>query len=309
MYDQLANKITVLPKRTPLWLVLGGAALYVLMSVLWWQVVYQNPERVYWDMLDNSLKTTSVTRELHQKTEQSQLNQTIVQTFGRQYAAQALTELKQGSDVIKTESIGTASKDYIRYAGIVSSQKNADGKALDFKPVLNRWAQNDAVNNSSNADQQASFLTEVTFGVMGGNLVPIANLPEEDRNDLINLIQNTAVFKTNFKNVKKQWQHGRPVFIYETEVQPVAYVGFEKYFGKKIGLHWLDNLEPNDYQKQPVSKVKLTIDGWSHQLAAVSYEGQQRQETYGSYGIDHLIQTPSAKLSGTQLQELVNKVR
>ena len=289
-------------------IVAAAVLLFALSGYFWWSKVYQSPERVYWDMMSNSLQTSSVTRQLTQKTSQSTLDQTIVLTIGTQNAVQSVTTLQEGNITVKTENIATPTKDYIRYTSVKSDQKKADGKPLDFKSVLNRWAQNDAVNSSNTGQTQPPLLTEVMLGVAGGNLIPQANLPAKDRDDLIKLLHNTVIFDTNFSNVKKQHLNGRSVYTYDTQVQAVGYVGYQKEFAKKVGLKLLDNVQPNDYQGQPATKVELQVDAWSHQLVSIDYTGQGRHETFSAYGVAHPITVPVAKLTGPQLQQLVNKV-
>lgn len=288
--------------------VAAAVLVFVLSGYVWWSQIHQNPERVYWDMMANSLQTTSVTRQLSQKNAQSTLDQTIVLTFGTQTAVQSLTSLQEGKITVKTENIGTPTKDYIRYTDVQSEQKSTSGQPLDFKRVLNRWAQNDAVNSSNTGQTQPPLLTEVMLGVAGGNLIPQANLNAKDRDDLLKLLHKTVVFDTNFDNVEKQTVNGRPVYTYTTDVQAVGYVGYQKEFAKKVGLKLLDNVQPNDYQGQPATKVTLQVDAWSHQLVSIDYTGQGRHETYSAYGVNHPIAIPAAQLTGPQLQQLVNKV-
>jgi hypothetical protein len=257
-------------------------------------------------MMANSLQTTAVTRQLSQNSTQSKLNQTVVESFGVYPAVQSITTLAQGKSTIKTENIGTTTKDYIRYLAITSDQKNAAGKVLDFKSTLNKWAQTDAPNKPG--QQNPSLLTQVTLGLAGGNLIPQANLSASNRDKLLSLLHNTVVFDTNIDGAKKQKVAGRSQYVYTSNVQAVAYVGYQKEFAKMVGLTLLDTVDPNQYQGQAATKVELTVDALSHQLVAVNYVGQDRKEQYSSYGVARQIPVPKANLTGEQLQQLINKV-
>ena len=101
-------------------------------------------------------------------------------------------------------------------------------------------------------------------------------------------------------------QHGRPVYVYSVDVEPVAYVGLEKAFTNDLGIKTLDNIDPNNYQGQQAVKVKLTVDAWSHRLVEVSYVGTKHQEFYSSYGVPINKQLPKATISGQQLQNLIS---
>jgi hypothetical protein len=157
--------------------------------------------------------------------------------------------------------------------------------------------------------QNPSLLTQVTLGIAGGNLVPQANLRTSDRNKLLTLLHNTVVFDTNIDAAKKQTVNGRPQYVYTSNVQAVAYAGYQKEFAKMLGLKLLDDINPNDYQGQPATKVELTVDARSHQLVSVNYVGQDRKEQYSAYGVARQIPIPKATLTGVQLQQLVNKVQ
>jgi hypothetical protein len=307
MREKIRSLSTLRTYKSPtLILFVCGVLVFILSGWLWWAQVYQNPERVYWSMLANSLQTTSVTRQLSQNSTASKLSQTVVQTFGVSPTVQSYTTLQQGKSTIKTENIGTPDKDYIRYIAITSDQKSTAGKALNFAPALNKWAQTDVPNTAG--AQNPSLFTQVTLGLAGGNLVPQAELQATDRDKLLTLLRNTVVFDTNLDNVKKQRVAGRLQYVYTSNVQAVGYVGFQKEFAKMVGLKLLDKVDPNDYQGQAATKVELTVDAWSHQLVSVNYIGQDRKEQYSSYGVVRQVPPPVAKLTGTQLQQLVNKV-
>lgn len=286
-----------------------GGLIYALGGWLWWSEVYLSPERVYWGMIANSLQTTSVTRLLEQKTSQSTVRQTVVQSFGPAKTAPSMlsyTTLQQGKSTIKTENIGTSNKDFIRYIIIKSDQKSTNGKALNFSGVVNKWAQSDTPNVAGT--KNPSLVSQVSLGLAGGNLIPQANVSVANRDKLLSLLQRSVVFDTNIPSVKKQHVAGRLQYVYASNVQAVGYVGFEKEFAKMVGLKLIDSVKPNDYQGQPATKVEITVDARSHHLASVQYIGQDRRETYSAYGVERRIATPTAKLTGIKLQELVNKV-
>jgi len=297
--------------RSAAWLVLAGVIVWALGLGVWWTKVHQDSERVFWGMLANNLQTQSVTRELEQTTNQTKLKQTIMQIYGPQTAILSRTNLTQSGSSIETESIGTLGKDYIRYSKITSDQKGKNGKPLDFKPVLNRWASTDKPNNDEiSAQQSPALLTEAALGLAGGNLIPFANLPTTDRNELLDQLRRNVVFDVKFdkQSVAKKLEKGRPVYTYKVDVQAVAYAAYEKTLAKKLGIKLLDKLDPNSFQGQPPIKVELRVDAWSHRLVSVKYQDSGRNETYASYGVQHQVVLPQTKLSGQQLQELVNKV-
>jgi hypothetical protein len=174
--------------------------------------------------------------------------------------------------------------------------------------VLGKWAQASAANT---ADQSSStpFFIQTMLGIGGGNLVPMANLSAAQRQSLLTQLHNSVVFDTSFSNVQKHKLNGRQVYTYSVNVEPVAYVGFEKAFAADVGIKALEQTDPDSYQGQQAIQVQLTVDVRSHQLAEVSYVGAQHQEFFSSYGVPLNVKIPKATISAQTLQNLVSQVQ
>jgi len=295
-------------KYVPQWLFAGGVILLILSAFIWWFDVYENPYNVYWGMLANSLSTSSVTKHVVDKSSTANLDQYVGQQFGIHSLAYGRTTLTNTTSVVKTESIGTLKDDYVRYTGIQTKQKNAQGKDLDFSKVLGKWGHSVATNASAQSSGTPFFIQSM-LGLGGGNLIPIANLTATQRQNLIVQLHQNVVFSTSFSDVKKSQFHGQPVYTYTVSVEPVAYVGFEKTFADDLGIKALDSIDPNNYQGQQAVKVKLTVDIYSHHLAQVSYTGTQHQETYSSYGVPINQKLPRATISSQALQNLISHIQ
>ena len=294
----------------PLWFIGGGIVLLLISAFIWWTQVYENPYNVYWGMLASNLATSSETKHLVENTSGTHLNQYIAQQFGVNTMAYGQTTLSQGSSTVKTESVGTLTNDYIRYTSIQTKQKTASGKTPQFTKVLGKWAKSSATNTAvSSGNSSTPFLTQTLLGLGGGNLLPIANLPAEKRQNLMTQLHQNPVFDTTYSNVKKQTLDGRPVYIYTVNVEPVAYVGLEKAFAEDMGLHTLDNIDPNNYQGQQPIQVMVSVDVRSHHLAEINYGSLQHQEYYSSFGVPIRVAVPKATLSGQDLQKLITQAQ
>lgn len=282
--------------------------MFVVAAGFWWTKVHQSPYNVYWGMLENNLSIAGVTKRITQDSQGTQLDQTLTSTFGVQHTVHAVTTLKSAKSTVKTETISTPAKDSVRYTTITTEQKTKLGKPLDFSPILGKWAAND-VENSNDLRATAGLFVQTSLGILGGNLLPQANLQPKDRNDLLKRLHNEVIFDTSYTDIKKTRQNGRPIYTYSVNIQPVAYVGFEKAFAKYLGLKSLDNVDPNKYQGEAAIKVSVSVDAWSHQLVAVDFPSQKHHETYTAYGVAAPVNIPTATITGSELQSLLGKIQ
>jgi len=289
-------------------LTIGGVLLLTFSGWLWWTQVHQNPYNVYWGMLSNSLNTSSVTRHVVRSGNGAQFDQQVTVTYGADSSAHAITTIKQGNGVVETETVSTTENDYVRYNKLSTEQKNKQGKTINTSAVLGKWATAQAVNSSDPRASQALFV-QTSLGLLGGNIVPIANLTAEDRNKLLEYLHKNVVFDTSYTDVAKRSQNGRPIYTFTLNIQPVAYAGFQKAFAQVMGFKVLDTLEPNDYQGQKATQIKIDVDAWSHTLVTVDYGNQSVKETYSSYGVNAPVEIPKSTISAQKLQELFGEIK
>jgi hypothetical protein len=301
--EDLLDRIVV-RKYLPQWLVFGAVILIIGSSLVWWYAVHLNPYNVYWGMLNNSLSTSSVTKHITQINNGTKLDQYIAVQFGTKNFAYGVTKLTDPTSTVTTESIGTLANDYIRYTNIRTSQTNNSGKHLNFKNVLGRWAKASAANASLQTGS-APFYIQSMIGLSGGNTVPIANLPAKQRQDLLQLIHDSAVFNTSFNDVKKQTVNGRSIYVYNVTIEPVAYVAFEKQFASDVGINALNSVDPENYQNYSPIKVQFLVDARAYRLVGINYSGTSHSETYASYGVPVRQSLPTPTISDAKLQQLL----
>lgn len=294
----------------PYWFFGAGVVLLLISAFVWWTQVYQNPYNVYWDMLASNLATSSETKRIVENTNGTHLNQYITQQFGQNTMAYGQTTLSDARSTVKTESIGTLNTDYIRYTHIQTTQKNKNGNNLQFSNVLGKWAKSPASNVAATSSNSATpFFTQTVLGLGGGNLFPIANLTEAKRQNLISQLHQNDVLDTTYSSAKKQMVNGHAVYTYMVTIQPVAYVAFEKAFAADLGLHTLDNIDPNNYQGQQPIQVEVSVDVRSHHLVEINYGTSQHLEYYLSYGVPIQVALPHANLSSQDLQKLISQIQ
>lgn len=283
----------------------GGILLLALAGGLWWHAVYSSPQNTFERMLENSLSTTSVTKIISQSNNGQTTSQSVQIITAPQHTIHSINKIEQdvgGKTVIVTEETNTPQADFVRYNSIETQQKSESGQSFDFSTVLGIWGKTDY--NSKNPYAQSTVYSQNVFGV-----VPIANLPLEKRQKLLNQITNDNVYKVDYANVAAKIENHRPTYTYTVTVTPVSYIKMVKILGQYVGLKQLEQLDPARYAgAQPVS-FGFKVDVWSGQLLSVSYPGSDRQESYTAYGqIENLVM-PSSTIPLNQLQDRLQQIQ
>ncbi len=293
----------------------GRASILICIVVLivvavsgcvWWRKVYSDPGRVFWGMLSSNLSTQSVTRRVIQSSEEGKLDQTTMLSLGSQSTAHSLTTLSQpgaaGNDTVVTENIGTPDADYVRYQSIDTSQRDKDGKPLNFTNVLGVWGKGES--GALSGQTGAQLLNQSIIGV-----IPFAPLDKQSRQHLLDMIRTQQVYTTDYKKVTRRHQTGRLVYDYEVTIKPEAYVAMLKTFTKGLGLKQLDNVNPADYAGRPTQKVVFTVDVASRELTDIHYTGTNRDEQYSSYGLQTITDIPTHTVPVSELQTRLQQLQ
>jgi hypothetical protein len=290
--------------KTIITIIVLGLILLIGSGYIWWHSIYTSPRRVFEGMLDSSLRTSAVTKRVTQSSGNQKLDQTTQLQLGSQNLVHSFTTLSQGSEpptIVKTESIGTAKEDYVRYTGIETQQKSSSGGPLDFTHIINVWGKSSASDPQSSAGQ---LFSDTVFGV-----IPFAGLDGHDRADLLKFIHDNQVYKPDYNSVKRTKDNGRSVYIYDTEVKAETYIELLKKFGHLLGFNQYENLDSAAYKNAAPIHFKLSVDVLSRQLVKVEYTGGDRQETYGGYGLIAKIDLPTKTIAVEELQQRLQSVR
>jgi len=291
-------------KRKPLLLLYGlGILLLIAAGGVWWMEGNLKPEKVFWDMVSQSLSTSSVTVQAAQNGNGTSVHQTIQFSFGPQNTSHSLATLAQPGTNVVDEIIATPDADYTRYVSVKTDQKGSDGKTLDFSKIIGVWAKRDGGAQLFPQDVLGTGLP------LGGVSVPIANLSPPLRTHLMRQMKDQGVYKISFKDTKKEHKNGRLVYIYTAKVQPVMYANMMKSLSKSIGLHALDQLDPNTFGGQPAFEVRLTVDARARQLLTAEGVGADVQQTYTSYDMPVTVTPPAKAISSAELQKRLSELR
>jgi hypothetical protein len=303
-HDDQAAPILKLAARLSIkgwsWLCFGlGLALFVIFGWLWYSRVYLSPQHVFWSTIDNSLSSRGLTRHVTQSQSGSTLDQYVNLTFNVSPVAHGVTIIKQEQDGKKssviTESIGTASSDYIRYTTLQPATTRTDGKPYNFSNLQNIWAKGPEGQTGQSSN---SFLAEALFG-----LVLVGNLGNENRQTLVTQLRDKNVYNVSYDSVKKLHQNGRVIYEYAAKMNIHDFSLIVNRYLSMIGLAEGHKLDPNTYPVDQLSDVTIDIDARAHELTSITYSGGSRKEVYSGYGIVDLTPLPTKTITTDELQQ------
>lgn len=281
------------------WCIAGGIACLLLAGGLWWQSTSVNPERVFWGALSNNFAAQGVTLQSTQTSEGSVTKQILQLDFGVQKKARSVTQLKRGTATVTTENLSTASNDYTRYLTLDTGAKTATAKKAGIEGV---WAKT--------TGQQAGDkgLPQLFSQVLLGLSAPFGNLSAADRATILRQARESDLYKTDYSKVTKAHKDGRLLYTYDVKMQPILYVRYMKNYAKAMGLHGLDQVDPNQYSGAEVVRVKWTIDAHARRLVSADY-GNSHVETYSGYGLQVQQQVPAHPISAAELEKRLSTLR
>jgi hypothetical protein len=278
-------------------IIIISIVIFAFSSVFWWREVRNNPENLFNAMLNNNLRTASVTRTVTQDNGSQKLEQVMRIQNRTQHITNGTTTITQdnGSTIIVTESIGQPNVEFIRYKKIDTNQKGTKGNSLDFGEVLNTWGENKPESN----DQLSELYQDVTIG----NLFMFADLDKQDRQTMLNQIKDNNVYEVDYNDVKRTSLDGRNKVSYKVKLNPKQYISMVKEYGKMVGLTQFESLNPDDYSDSQPITFAVTIDVLSQRVEATRSADGANEQTFNGYGIIENIELPKNYIPSTELQK------
>ncbi len=276
----------------------------IAAALVWCFKIKMDPERVFWGTVENSLATNGVTIQSEQESNGTKAKQLIRYSFGVQNLAHTRSTLSQGTTTVQSETIATPTEDFTRYINIKTDQKRKDGGEIDFSKVLGVWAKG--------RPGSSQFFAQAVFGgslPIGGIGVPFANLPSEQRAKLVQQIHNDVVYQIDFGKTKKERTGGRLLYTYHASLQPVGYLALMKQFSKFLGLHGLEQLNPEDYRGQKPFVLDITVDAYAHQVVSIAAPETKTKQAYLNHGVPVQIVPPTNAIAGEELQKRLNNLQ
>ena len=261
-----------------------------------------NADRVFWGMVDSNLQTSAYTRQTEQKNGSQSVNQVLqTNTSPDQvvYAETLFTQTGVDSATALTENLGTPTQDFVRYTSIETSQKDAQGKPLDFSKVLNIWG---VTESQADAQTTGQLYNQAVLGV-----IPTGNLSAADRGALIANMKKQGAYTFQVTETKRSWPFGRPTYTFSVTVKPVAYITALKSFAATVGLNHLEEINPNDYESAQQLAFQVSVDGWTHQMTVSSQPQAGKNEVISGRNLKKAA--PVVPTDAIPVEELQTKLQ
>lgn len=298
---------SVRKSQTQLAYVLGVLALLVFIAggYIWYSKIFTAPERVFREMVANSLNVRGVTREVSQDDTGISIKQRLRLELGGTNSVEGLTTLVQNDSANKqtmvvTETVGTPEKNFSRYVSVETEERNQAGKAVDLSPIENIWSQETV---DPKAGTQGLF-AEAMFGV-----IPFAQLSQANRKGVQEFIRENNVYDVEYEKAKRIESSGKSAYEYPVIVQAKNYIELLKRVDSLTGLNQLQELDSSAYENTTPIQLTIVVAIDSRQLLEVRYSGASRTEVFSGYGIQNNQDLPEAAVSRaeleTQLQQLL----
>jgi hypothetical protein len=291
-------------KKPLAWFYIGGVLLLLIGAAFWCYKVSTDPEQVFWRTVEQSLATRGVTINSEQTSNGTAVHQAVQYSLGATNITHTTTVLSQPGTEVHNEVIGTPTADYTRYVSIKTDQKKTSGGELDFSKILGVWSKGDA--SMARVFEQSALGTSLPLGGMG---IPVAYVTPEVRAELVSQMHHDSLYDIAFDKTKKERKDGRLLYTYEVTIQPVAYAGFMKQFGKEMGLHSLDQLDPNAYKGQPPLKMNITIDVAARHVVSASVPESEYAQTYSAYDVPVMLKLPKDTITSQELQQRLQQLQ
>lgn len=280
-----------------------GIVIVLAAAFGWWHFVWQDPRRVFEDMLVRNLATTSVTRTVNAGNAAQGVSQTVRLLMGPTNAADWVVTARQNGTTVATESIGVPASGYIRYTQIATGQKK-NGAAYDFSRALNIWGKSDGKTDTS----LSSLFAQTLLDISNAPIPPIANLTADQREKLLQFMNSEQIFAPDYTKTKTEAVNGRTVYTYQVGVHMVAYVRLMQAFAHDFGFKYVDTIDPSQYAALPPLQVSMSVDPSSHQLVRISYAATGFTQNYTDWGSQTSIAIPAHTISTTELQGRLQSV-
>lgn len=277
-------------------IIIVAVILFTTSSVIfWWRQIRNNPENIFRSVINNNLRTASVTRTTVQESGAQKLQQIMRIQNRTQHVTNGRTVISQGrGTVVVTESIGTPSTEYIRYVSIDTDQKNSKGQRLSFDGVTGLWAENKPEEN-----KLSSLYQDVTIG----GFFLFADLDAQSRQTLVNKIFDDGVYSVDYAASKGFKVSGRPKISYKVELDLKQYITSMQEYGKMVGISQFDEIDPNAYEGAEPVAMSVLVDVLTQRIDAVKTDDGSTDQAYSGYGIIENIDIPQNAMPASELQD------
>lgn len=278
------------------WGLLGVAAIaFISTGALWYEKVYTAPSNVFWGMINHSLATPGLTRNVLQTEGEAKSIEYTRFNFTASPTAQLGRTITNETGTVVTEGLGTTNDDFQRFVRVERPNEGPD--APNYNAVLNTWVR---INDTGEANQPKAAPSILLRSLLGPVLT--GNLQPEQRRELVRFIEENNVYKMDFDKATKKSQAGHSVVVVEGTLQLQPYAQALSKFAKYMGLPGRETIDAQQYSPTDSLKIQFIIDERSRQILAIDYLDQNISEEYDGHGISSQVDAPEKSINATEFQ-------
>ena len=268
----------------------GSFIVALLIFLLWWTQVYQNPQRVFWSMINNNLVTDGFTRHVSNSSNNQYLDRYRQFNFGRTSSVRIIMNVNVAGIPATIEKVSSPNVDLFRYQSI-SAPAGKDQANASYKAVLGKWFNVSPTISSTNLN---------TYGQSLVDFLPFGKLTNQQRATLTTFMKENNVYTVDYSKVKTMKQDGRTVFVFPVTVRPIVYVALMQKFGTMMGVSIFGGVDPNTYANSPNISLNISVDAISHNLTQITESALS--EKYESFGAHTQIAIPHPTITAAEIQ-------
>lgn len=291
--------LTIRPSQT-ITMIITAAILFFVFSILWVQKVYCGPQRVFWGMVQNNLRTSGVTKRSVSDQGGQKVDQYTQLSFVDPIASHSFVNLSQGgaenSTSVKSETIGTKTADYSRYIAIKTNQKTQDGKPMNFDNVQGVWGKTDQL-------APTQYYRQAALG-----LLVFANLDRDSANAITKKLRDQQILVVDYSKTKSETVNGKQVWTYAVKLDIAKYIVVLKENAKILPIGNIDELDAEQYKSTPPVDLKISVGKYSRQIVQTETPDGQKEE-YMGYGLKTAVALPEKTIPISELQQRLQQMR
>lgn len=296
-----------LRKLTTIMLVIS-IAIGLVTSWFWYERVFLDEERRFWNAISTSMSTPSVVRTLTQGGSGNQ----VVQDYRFHYSPQQVIENKveftnksSTEDVsIETEGRVYPQEQYLRYTKFNNVDSNGE-QVSNIDNLINSWAyQEGQGQGSSEEDNRIAFLSEyVTLAIFG-------NYGSSYRAETLAQMRDNNMYGSQLANAEEQTidindNTTEEVLVYQVSVELKQYATLLNKSFEQAGYGSFPPLDPENYQDGQTVNGQIFVSKDNGTIVGIDFGG--RQERYSNYGVVKNIEKPGYSRTVEELQEAVQE--
>lgn len=260
-----------------------------LLFWFWYNQSYLKPANVFWGTVNNNLAVDYITRTSTKSEGAQKLMQVTDLQFTPKLIARSTVKLEntETNERVVTETIGTSTTDYLRYAEIKSNKSSVNAD----KSLIGAWAKREAGKG-----EQPQILADALMG----SVLMFGNLSSSQQSQIISQLKSTNAFQ-KYDLVSKNNENGRLIYTYNVSINLDAY---SKIYANYLIMLGEDKLAAQIGQQQSGATYDfiLQINAGSRVPTKLGVADSQDTEIFTNVGSGPRFIAPTTTLTIAELQ-------